>query len=42
MEIETAITGPVDLRIKLGDQHRLAVVNGDLWRTDLDFEWHNV
>src|SRR5690554_555809 len=41
VEIEAAITGPIDLSIKPGDQHRLAVVNGDLWRTDLDFEWHS-
>src|SRR5262245_21130976 len=39
-EEEAAVARPGDLGIELGHQHRLALVNGDLRRTDLYFERH--
>src|SRR5262245_20533379 len=39
-EEEAAVARPGDLGIELGHQHGLAMVNGDLRRTDLYFERH--
>src|SRR5262249_39360557 len=40
-EIETLLARPVDLPAVLGDQHRLALMYGDLRWANLDFEWHS-
>ena len=40
IEIETLLARPVDLAVGLADQHRLTVVDRDLVRTNLNFEWH--
>jgi hypothetical protein len=40
-EIETLLTRPVDLLALLGDQHRLAVMYGNLWWANLYLEWHD-
>src|SRR5262249_10957125 len=40
IEIETLLARPVDLTVRLADQHGLTVVDRDLVRTDLNLEWH--
>ena len=37
-EIQPALAGPVHLPIRLGHQHRLPLMNGDLRRADLNLE----
>jgi hypothetical protein len=39
-EIKALFAGPFDLAVRLGNQHRLALVYGDLLRTDLYLERH--
>src|SRR5215469_8882615 len=39
-EIEALLARPIDLPILFGDQHRLALVDGDLRRADLDLDRH--
>jgi hypothetical protein len=41
-EVETLFARPVDLPVLLADQHRLALMDGDLRWTDLDLERHNL
>ena len=41
-KVQTFVTGPVNLAIQVGDQDRLTVMNGNLRRTNLDFECHGV
>jgi hypothetical protein len=40
-EIETFLARPADLPILIADQNGLALVYRDLWRADLDLEWHH-
>lgn len=40
-KIKPLLARPVDLPVRFADQHCLAMVDGDLARTDLNFEWHN-
>jgi hypothetical protein len=40
IEIETLLARPVDLTVRLADQHGLTVVDRDLVRADLNLEWH--
>ena len=39
-EVETLFRGPLHMAVRVGDQHGLRVVDGDLWRTDFDLERH--
>jgi hypothetical protein len=39
-EIEALFARPVDLAVFLGEQNRLALMDGDLRRTDLNFDRH--
>src|SRR5271163_1560384 len=41
-EVKTLFTRPVDLAVLLADQDRLALVDGDLRRADLDLNRHDV
>ena len=41
-EVETLFARPADLPVLLADQHRLALVDGDLRWADLDLERHNL
>src|SRR5262245_27735871 len=41
-EIEALVARPVDLPVWLADQHGLALMDGDLMRTDLNLEWHRI
>src|SRR5258708_641642 len=41
-EIQTLLGWPVDLAVQLAYQDCLTLMNGDLWRTDLDFERHDL
>jgi hypothetical protein len=41
-EIEALVAGPIDLPVLLVDQHRLALVDGDLRWADLDFDRHSL
>src|SRR5207248_8692855 len=40
-EVEALFARPVDLPVLLADQHRLALVDGDLGWADLDLERHD-
>ena len=40
-EEEAAFARPADLGVEIGDQHGLAMVDGDLRRTNLNFERHS-
>src|SRR3984893_3818713 len=39
-EIKAPFTWPIDLSVGVADQDGLALVDGDLRRTDLNHEWH--
>src|SRR5215471_4817130 len=39
-EVQPALAGPTYLSVGLGDEHRLALMDGDLRRADLNFERH--
>ena len=41
-EVEALVARPCDLAVRLAHQHRLALVDGNLRRSDLDLERHGV
>jgi hypothetical protein len=41
-KVQTLLARPIDLPIWLADQHRLSLVDGNLWRADVNLERHDV
>ncbi len=41
-EVKTFVARPLDMAVRLADEHCLALVDRDLLRTDMNLEWHGV